>query len=136
MLSGIQELKVSLREGDSDLVLLDTNFKNRDKKPDEAGKDVLHLIASYSRSCVDSIVQSEALLLMPPQQQALSALCTALNHYGMPVDVCVRRYTRLSSPDEAVQKKIETSLRVCLPCTQHSYHGRYKAARHVQQPEI
>jgi hypothetical protein len=113
MLCEIQELRVSQAEGDVDLMLLSSNFRNRDKKPEEAGKDVLDLIASYSRSCVDSIVQSEALLLMSPQQQALSAVCTALKNYGMPGDVCLRRYTRLSSEDENVRKQTEVSLKVC-----------------------
>lgn len=103
---------MSREAGDSDLRALDATWKKREKRPDEAGKDVLDVTASYARSCVDSIVQSEALLLMSPQQQALSAVCTALMNYGMPADVCVRRYTRLSSQDESVQQQAEASLKV------------------------
>lgn len=108
----VQELRVSREAGDSDLQALDSSWKQRDKKPDEAAKGVLDVTASYARSCVDSIVKSEALLVMSPQQQALCAVCTALENYDMPADGCLRRYTRLCSQDESVQQQAETSLRV------------------------
>ena len=108
----VQELRVAREAGDKELRDLDTAWQKREKRPDETGKDVLDVTASYARSCVDSIVQSEALLLMSPQQQALCAVCTALKNYGMPADVCLGRYTRLSSQDETVRQQAATSLRV------------------------
>lgn len=110
-----QELVASRDAQDQDLVALDSSWKQHEKKPDEVGRDVLGLIASYSRSCVDSIVQSDALLLMSPQQQALCAVCTALKNYGMPPDACLRRYTRLSSDDKDVQAQALAALEVCTP---------------------
>ena len=112
-----QELRASREAQDNDLVALDASWKQHEKKPDEIGRDVLELIASYARSCVDYIVQSDALLLMSPHQQALCAVCTALENYGMPPDVCLRRYTRLSSVDEDMQAQTAAALQVC---THHS----------------
>jgi hypothetical protein len=54
----------------------------------------MHLVHKLAYSFLDSIVQSDAPLLMSPQQQALCAVYHALKHYGMPNDVILSRYAR------------------------------------------
>jgi hypothetical protein len=108
-------------QGDADVKAL------VDSKP---GEPVLELVGKLARSFVDSIIQSDAVLLMTPQQQALCAVCHSLHKHGMPIQTTLQRYVKLACDDPDKQQAVLSSMQVyylnlhfvphCILCTRHS----------------
>lgn len=72
----------------------------------------LTLIAKLARSFLDSMIQSDAVLAMTPQQQALCAVCHALEKNGMPRQDVLQRYAQHASSNADEQQSVIDELQV------------------------
>lgn len=68
-----------------------------------------------ARSFLDSMLQSDAVLTMTPQQQALCAVCHALEKHGMPQKAVLQRYAGHACTDADRQHVVVQELQVCRP---------------------
>lgn len=82
-----------------------------ESRPEE---NLLQGVGRLARSFVDSIIKSDAVLLMTPQQQALCAVCHALQKHGMAPQTVLQRYAALACEDEAKQQAVLASMQVCM----------------------
>lgn len=73
----------------------------------------LTLISKLARSFLDSMIQSDAVLSMTPQQQALCAVCHALEKNGMPRQAVLQRYAEHASSNADEQQSLVNELQVC-----------------------
>lgn len=75
---------------------------------------VLNGTYKLARSFLDSMLQSDAVLTMTPQQQALCAVCHALEKHGMPQQAVLQRYASHASADAERQQAVVQQLQVCI----------------------
>eukprot|EP00892_Ulva_mutabilis_P007192 jgi/Ulvmu1/4845/UM020_0131.1 len=67
---------------------------------------MLNMTYKLARSFLDSMLQSDAVLTMTPQQQALCAVCHALEKHGMPQNGVLDRYANHASADAERQQAL------------------------------
>lgn len=72
----------------------------------------LNMIYKLARSFLDSMIQSDAVLIMTPQQQALCALCHALEKNGMTRQAVLQRYAGHATSNAAEQQAVMDELQV------------------------
>lgn len=73
----------------------------------------LNMIYKLARSFLDSMIQSDAVLILTPQQQALCAVCHALERNGMPRQAVLQRYAQHASANADEQQSVVDELQVC-----------------------
>lgn len=70
----------------------------------------LNMIYKLARSFLDSMIQSDAVLILTPQQQALCAVCHALERNGMPRQAVLQRYAQHASANADEQQSVVDEL--------------------------